>query len=169
MGTFQGLVAPKRNTFKVLKSVDAQGNQSYDYHDNVIELKKAETGLPGTEASKMLTYFVDSKLSGDTLLNNYSFYCTVNDLSASLAGKFEHTLVGKRKLITKVIEPMQVLTLQHLRYAVQSLGKHLLVECVQTKFTKYPKPKLCIHDARTAQTERFTASTSVNTEFKDFG
>ena len=116
----------------------------------------------------MLSYFVDSKLSGDTLLNNYSFYITANDVSASLAGKRETKRIGKKTITTKVIEPMQVLTLQHLRDAVKSLGKHLLVECVQTKFTSYPKPKLCIHDARKTQSERSTAPKSVNTEFKDF-
>tara|TARA_B100000424_G_C22919454_1_gene489248 strand:- start:1011 stop:1520 length:510 start_codon:yes stop_codon:yes gene_type:complete len=168
MGIFKGLVAPQRNTFKVLKSVDAKGTQSHEYHENVIELKAADSGLPGTEASKMLSYFVDSKLSGDTLLNNYSFYITANDVSASLAGKRETKRIGKKTITTKVIEPMQVLTLQHLRDAVKSLGKHLLVECVQTKFTSYPKPKLCIHDARKTQSERSTAPKSVNTEFKDF-
>ena len=168
MGIFKGLVAPQRNTFKVLKSVDAKGTQSNEYHENVIELKAADSGLPGTEASKMLSYFVDSELSGDTLLNNYSFYITANDVSASLAGKRETKRIGKKTITTKVIEPMQVLTLQHLRDTVKSLGKHLLVECIQTRWISYPKPKLCIHDARKTQSERSTAPKSANTEFKDF-
>ena len=165
MGIFKGLVAPRRSTFKVLKSVDDQGNKTFDHLDNVVELVKADSGLPGKEAHKMLEYFVNSERGGDLLLNNYSFYITVDKLSSSL------TVPVKNKFGKEVYVPNQVLTLQHLRDAVESVGKHLLIECVQARFTRYPKPKLCIHDSRkTLATPDGEPKRSVRpfSEFKDF-
>ena len=75
MGIFKGLVAPRRSTFKVLKSIDDQGNKTFDHLDNVVELVKADSGLPGKEAHKMLEYFINSERGGD-LLNNYSLHIT---------------------------------------------------------------------------------------------
>lgn len=143
--TFNGLVAAQLATFKITTSVN-KGKAVKTAVPDVVRLVKGKKGLAGKDASLILDYFVkNEKFSGDMKLNNYSFFVTADGLSDRLNAEYEKT----NGVITKVIKPMEVMTLQMLRDVVSKVGKHLTVRCIYSGGrNSIPNPKLCVHDSR---------------------
>ena len=145
--TFNGLVAAQLATFKITTSVN-KGKAVKTAEPDVVRLVKGKTGIAGKDASQILDYFVkNEEFSGDMKLNNYSFFVTADGLSDKLDAQYEKT----NGVITKVIKPMEVMTLQMLRDVVSNVGKHLTVRCIYSgRFgtNSIPNPKLCVHDSR---------------------
>ena len=145
--TFNGLVAAQLATFKIPTS-GSKGKVVKTPVPDVVRLIKGTTGIAGKDASAILRYFVDTEdFSGDVKLNNYSFFVTADGLSTKLDAEYEKT----NGVITKVIKPMEVMTLQMLRDVVSKVGKHLTVSCIYSGrygTNSIPNPKLCVHDSR---------------------